>query len=1240
MDLSDPQIPKELHSYLSQGKLLVANGLVHIIEFSGSTYQIQVEDVKNQQENWVFLQLNEKGAIKDSFCSCEREKITPFCAHIAAAFLKIYNNHSIPLHQRFYHSFWNRCCRIYYDRYGDDSSIFTSFSEESYSIDSISGKNLFFITGRSPEAKKYLHELVNEKKVQTEETSLKFSDLSQEEINLWKEGRPSTQLKYALSFWNDFAHWFMALQESQSPYRITFGQSLKKLPNYIKISFEEVEVGFYLSEASLPELVPSFSTLNSPLKVHNLCYDEIEKILYDKNQQSLEILYKEQHIAHLPPQNGYQIEGWTYVENDGFYPNHPKKLLEEKSISKEKIADVLSKHTDLIGSLLENTTVHREPITLSYTLAFDLNWNLHILAYAFNPGDLSQSDSKIFNRWIYIDDDGFYPLEDLLFPHIETTIPVNQVSDFVSSERSWLNTQEGFHTHLSNVEAQLSYRLDDSNRLRFSRTSTLKTPHESHDFGSWIYVAGQGFYAKISTATNLPLRSDIAITPEQIPLFIRLHRAELQLVPRFFSDRCPIEKSVLRVTLEEDETLQVAPQYILLPAYLNKKVIFFDEFSYVPEEGFYELLTPIRLPERYRSSFFIEKNQLPEFLSQELEKIQLLPSEIDQRIIPAKAVALTAMSIKKDKDQGGYSLKLFYTTERGKIPLVLVWKSIKEKRHFLFHEAGRLNLEEPRFDWIKILLKRNVNLKENTLLLSTLELIRLHALETIVLDQTSANFKESEQLLTELTEFHIPEQPNLEGLLSRLRPYQLLGIHWLWFLYKHLLSGLLCDEMGLGKTHQAMALMAAIINNNQKINKNSHFLIICPTSVIYHWQEKLQQFMPQLRICVFHGSNRSLESFHQEYDVLITSYGIWRLEYELLSGVNFGLAILDEVQIAKNHNSRLHLSLRKINAHMRLGLTGTPIENNLRELKALFDLIIPSYMPSESDFKESFIKPIEKEGHEEKRAILTRFIKPFILRRKKRDVLTDLPEKTEEIAHCDLSFDQLVLYNQTLQKSRQKLLGQLVDSETSVPYIHIFALLSSLKQICNHPAVFLKKPDEYQNFSSGKWDLFVELFNEARDSKQKVVIFSQYLAMLDILENYLNEWGIGYSTIRGSTINRGEQVYRFNNDPTCEVFLGSLQAAGLGVDLTAGSVVIHYDRWWNAAREDQATDRVHRIGQTRGVQVFKLVTKGTFEERIDAMIARKGKLMEEVVSADDHRFIKLFDRKELIELLQEGEIYH
>jgi SNF2 family DNA or RNA helicase len=338
--------------------------------------------------------------------------------------------------------------------------------------------------------------------------------------------------------------------------------------------------------------------------------------------------------------------------------------------------------------------------------------------------------------------------------------------------------------------------------------------------------------------------------------------------------------------------------------------------------------------------------------------------------------------------------------------------------------------------------------------------------------------------------------------------------------------------------------------------------------------------------------------------------------------------------MAKNETSRLHSTLLHIDAQMRLGMTGTPIENYLRELKALFDITLPNYMPGPTLFKDLFVIPIEKEHDPKATAFLQKLIDPFVLRRKKEEVLQDLPPKTEEVYHCELLPEQQQLYTEVLQRSREQLLSGLKDNASPIPYMHIFAILSALKQICDHPAVYLKHPENYRQHRSGKWDLFLELLQEARDSKQKVVVYSQYLGMLDIIESYLKESNIGYAAIRGATANRGEQIKRFNTDPNCEIFVGSLQASGLGIDLTAASVVIHYDRWWNAARENQATDRVHRIGQQRGVQVFKLVTKNTFEERIDQLILSKAKLMESVVTTDDQHLIKYLSRDELINLLR------
>ncbi|MBP7075183.1 MAG: DEAD/DEAH box helicase, partial [Rhabdochlamydiaceae bacterium] len=317
-----------------------------------------------------------------------------------------------------------------------------------------------------------------------------------------------------------------------------------------------------------------------------------------------------------------------------------------------------------------------------------------------------------------------------------------------------------------------------------------------------------------------------------------------------------------------------------------------------------------------------------------------------------------------------------------------------------------------------------------------------------------------------------------------------------------------------------------------------------------------------------------------------------------------------------------------------IGLTGTPIENNLLELKALFDVVLPGYMPTETVYKELFVNPIEKQQDQERKKLLSRLIEPFLLRRKKSEVLLELPEKVETISYAPLSDEQKKLYQEVFDASREELYKELNDSSKPVPYMHVFALLTKLKQICDHPALYLNQVADYTHHTSGKWDLFTELLQETRASGQKLVVFSQYLGMLDIIESYLQSEKIGYSSIRGSTRDRKEQVMRFRDDPKCEVFVGSLQAAGVGIDLISASVVIHYDRWWNPAKENQATDRVHRMGQSRGVQVFKLVTRGTLEEHIHRLIEKKLTLIEDVIGYDDQSELKTLSRDDLIQLLQ------
>ncbi len=471
------------------------------------------------------------------------------------------------------------------------------------------------------------------------------------------------------------------------------------------------------------------------------------------------------------------------------------------------------------------------------------------------------------------------------------------------------------------------------------------------------------------------------------------------------------------------------------------------------------------------------------------------------------------------------------------------------------------------------------------------------------------------------------------GLTSELRHYQQTGADWLRFLYENRIGGLLCDDMGLGKTHQAMALMTSL---REQDGDDGTFLVICPTSVISHWRNKIRQYAPGLEEFVYHGPERDFAEALRVGDVILTSYGILRNDELEFSEVHFALAVFDEIQHIKNRDTRGYEAAVRLSADVKIGLTGTPIENSLDELKALFDLVLPGYLGSDEAFNERFGRNLPEDGEENPRlAELRRLISPFILRRLKESVLDELPEKIEDDRTCELSPEQVKLYRDAIATRAAPLVDQIKAADKPLPYIHIFALLNYLKQICDHPALALKETDQARKYRSGKWDLFREILQECLDSGLKVVVFTQYLGMIDMMERHLREIEIDYVKLTGATVGRGDVIDRFNEVESCRVFLGSLKAGGTGIDLVGGSVVIHYDRWWNAAREDQATDRVHRIGQKRAVQVFKLITEGTLEEKIAAIIDRKRDLMESVVQEDDPRLAKIFSRDELLGLLRQ-----
>jgi superfamily II DNA or RNA helicase len=996
----------------------------------------------------------------------------------------------------------------------------------------------------------------------------------------------------------------------------------RAIPSIFILHFQDKTLELRLEKDHLIEALPYLSSLALNLEVFSAEDRGIEKLIYDKKRKEFFIEKKT-----LEPVEGIEIgQGWIYVKDEGFYGTKYSPLFEKEVIEEEEFKALFEGYPSLLEKQLKNTEAEFHPkiVQPSYALFFDKEFNLHITAYLFTKGDLTEK-ADLFPPYAFIEKTGFFLFSPFVFGEVEHVVEEEAVADFIEEQRDFLEYQKGFIVSVAAYTSALDYELKSNNVLVFFHK---KEKERKKRFGSFCYVEGKGFFEEKGIKEHSLAISDKTIIPSaRIAFFIRENKKELSKIEGFFSEKQYIKKMQLDIRLL-DKKLCLTPTYQVEEEALDKELVFFEEFIYLKGEGFSEIPKEKQLPHQKFEIQWIEEENIDDFVKNELGNYLPLISEIDSCLISPKEIALTSEQI--GYSEGIYKLKISYKTEKGTIAFFSLWQEIAKGKKYFYSPAGLLDLSEERFFWIAEVQKSKIDPLTNIVELTLYELIRMSIFEP-------KENKKVQDLLYEMKELKTPKDPDLTGFNSTLRSYQHVGVNWLWFLCNNHLSGLLCDEMGLGKTHQSMAMIAALKNQCIEENKQKtpRFLVLCPTSVLYHWFEKLQKFFPEVRVLLFHGRERNLDTFFKDYDVLLTSYGVWRNEFQLLKQFSFELAIFDEIQAAKNPASRLFSALKQVNAKMRISMTGTPIENNLRDLKALFDLTLPGYLPSAARFRRYFSKPIEKENNLKRRQLLHRLISPFFLRRKKAEVLFDLPPKIEEIMHCPLSEDQRLIYQEILEKRRQSLLEDLHHGDSPIPYLHIFSVLTSLKQICNHPASYYKTPENYKEYGSGKWDLFVELLNEALDSDQKVIVFSQYLSMLDIIELYLQEKGVKFSSIRGATQDRGEAVNSFNNDESCKVFVGSLHAAGYGIDLTAGSVVLHYDRWWNAAKEEQATGRAHRMGQTRGVQVFKLVTKGSFEERIDQIIEQKGALLEEVIGFDDHRVIKTFSREDLISLLQD-----
>lgn len=476
------------------------------------------------------------------------------------------------------------------------------------------------------------------------------------------------------------------------------------------------------------------------------------------------------------------------------------------------------------------------------------------------------------------------------------------------------------------------------------------------------------------------------------------------------------------------------------------------------------------------------------------------------------------------------------------------------------------------------------------------------------------------------------EPPPLGALESILRPYQKEGVAWLRFLRANGFGGILADEMGLGKTLQVLAHLDALKRAKENPG-GAPSLIVCPTSLVFNWEAEAAKFTPELRVLALHGPQRH-EKFAQipGHDLIITSYALMRRDAEHYRGIEFDTIVLDEAQHIKNRQTQNAQAVKATRARHRLVLTGTPLENSVLDLWSIFDFLMPGYLGSAQDFRERYEVAIVRDKNKAAQSRLARRLRPFMLRRLKRDVAADLPEKIEQVSYCDLGEDQRALYQQVLEAGRREMLNATDAAAQAKSRMMVLTALLRLRQICCDPRL-LKLDAAKAPASSGKTELFLELLEEALDGGHRVLVFSQFTSMLGLLRDELAAQEISFCYLDGSTPNRAQVVEKFQRDAGIPVFLISLKAGGVGLNLTGADTVVHFDPWWNPAVEAQATDRAHRIGQKNVVTSYKLITRGTVEEKILNLQNRKRALTQAMLG-DEEQFVQNLSWEEIRELLE------
>ncbi|MFY0650514.1 MAG: DEAD/DEAH box helicase family protein [Cyclobacteriaceae bacterium] len=472
----------------------------------------------------------------------------------------------------------------------------------------------------------------------------------------------------------------------------------------------------------------------------------------------------------------------------------------------------------------------------------------------------------------------------------------------------------------------------------------------------------------------------------------------------------------------------------------------------------------------------------------------------------------------------------------------------------------------------------------------------------------------------------IIDYPIAEYFEGDLRPYQKAGYNWMNFLRENNFGGCLADDMGLGKTVQTLALLQNIKEQGVK----GASLLVMPTSLVYNWEKEAEKFTPKLKLHIYTGVKREKNTAKfANYDVVITSYGIIRQDLELLREFYFNYIILDESQVIKNPDSNIAKAVKELKSTYKLILTGTPIENTTMDLWSQMSFLNPGLLGTKSFFKNNFQLPIEKRQDEKQTKKLHTIIKPFLLRRHKSQVATDLPEKIETVRYCTMTADQENEYEEVKSGYRNEIMNKIESGDMNNSRFLIIQGLTKLRQIANHP----KMIDQSYEGESGKLEEVSFMLANAINKNHKILVFSQFVKHLSIISDYLNTQRIDFCYLDGTTKDREAQVERFQNDASVKVFLISLKAGGLGLNLTKAEYVFLLDPWWNPAIEAQAIDRAHRIGQKNTVFTYRYITKNTVEEKIMLLQQNKRKLATDLITTEES-FVKNLSKEDIASILE------